>query len=101
MYTWGCKTLHDDYDDVKDGSTCSNLRIPSLHHNGSLHKIGSSKKRRQKNNLDPISFNKKVNLPSEKARLDESLYNVVHLLASSKASLECDFSSSLLLFKCG
>ncbi|KAJ4721491.1 Transmembrane protein [Melia azedarach] len=71
MYTWGCKTLHDDYDDVKDGSTCSNLRIPSLHHNGSLHKIGSSKKRRQKNNLDPISFNKKVKLPSEKKATQE------------------------------
>ncbi|XP_024037797.1 uncharacterized protein LOC18039240 isoform X2 [Citrus clementina] len=75
-YTWGCKTLHDDYNNAKDGSACCNLRVPSLHHNGSLRKSVSSQKGRQRSSLDSISFNKKVTSSSEKRATREGTHTL-------------------------
>ncbi|KAH9734487.1 hypothetical protein KPL71_017392 [Citrus sinensis] len=75
-YTWGCKTLHDDYNNAKDGSACCNLRVPSLHHDGSLRKSVSSQKGRQRSSLDSISFNKKVTSSSEKRATREGTHTL-------------------------
>lgn len=58
MYTWGSKTLDDDYD-VRKETCCTTLRIESL------HKSGSSVKGRRRNRT--------VNLPSEKKAIKEQI----------------------------
>ena len=66
MYTWGSKILDDNYNNVQKGTCCGMLMVQSLPKNG------SSLKQRQQNRMDTISFNKKVNVPSEKVRLGDS-----------------------------
>ena len=61
MYTWGSKTSDDNYNNVQRETCCGMLMVQSLPKNG------SSLKQRQQ-----ISFNKKVNVPSEKVRLGDS-----------------------------
>ncbi|XP_044483083.1 uncharacterized protein LOC123209252 isoform X2 [Mangifera indica] len=70
MYTWGCKSLQNDSEENKNGSTCCNPRVPSLTSNGAFHKSRSFLKRSQKRGMDSISF-KKSNLPSEKSTVPE------------------------------
>lgn len=78
MYTWGCKSLQNDSEENKNGSTCCNPRVPSLTSNGAFHKSRSSLKRSQKRGMDSISF-KKSNLPSEKVRLtDHSTVSLIY-----------------------
>jgi hypothetical protein len=68
MYTWGCKTLDNDYESTKQGSSCTGFMIPSIRGNGSLHGNKSSRKKLQ-NREDSVSFNRKVSIPSEKVIL--------------------------------
>ncbi|THG06098.1 hypothetical protein TEA_008922 [Camellia sinensis var. sinensis] len=60
MYTWGCNTLDDSYNNIREGTCCSSFMVESLHKNG------SSVKHRQHNKMDTISFNRKINFPCEK-----------------------------------
>ncbi|XP_022718530.1 uncharacterized protein LOC111276872 isoform X2 [Durio zibethinus] len=64
MYKWGCSTLNAD-NHPKEESGCGRFMIPLAHGNGSIRGGGSSRKRRELNNMD-ISFSKQVSLPSEK-----------------------------------
>ncbi|KAI8539472.1 hypothetical protein RHMOL_Rhmol09G0185900 [Rhododendron molle] len=66
MYTWGSKTLDDDYSNVRK-TCCTNLMIESL------PKSGSSVKGRRRNRTDNMSFNRNVNLPSEKKAIKEQI----------------------------
>ncbi|KAK2994729.1 hypothetical protein RJ640_002535, partial [Escallonia rubra] len=59
-YTWGCNSLRDDYQNVKQGTCCSGFMIETT------RKEGSSLKQRQLYRKEAISFNRKVNLPVEK-----------------------------------
>lgn len=70
MYTWGCKTLDNDYESTKQGSSCTGFMIPSIRGNGSLHGNKSSRKKLQ-NREDSVSFNRKVSIPSEKNSIAE------------------------------
>lgn len=57
MYTWGCKTLDDEQDSSKKGSSCSGGVLESFSRKGSV-------KNRQQRRMDSINFNKKVTSPS-------------------------------------
>ena len=70
-YTWGCNTLDDDYKKPQNKSSCSSFMVQSVHRNGSSHK------RRQQNKMD---FNKKLSLPNEKVMLYYFLSSEVNLL---------------------
>ncbi|CAK7339853.1 unnamed protein product [Dovyalis caffra] len=70
MYTWGCRTLDDNYKSTKQGSSCTGFMIPSIHGNGPLRGSESLRKKLQ-NREDSISFNKKVSIPSEKNSIAE------------------------------
>ncbi|KAK3026611.1 hypothetical protein RJ639_040148 [Escallonia herrerae] len=59
-YTWGCSSLRDDYQNVKQGTCCSGFMIETT------RKEGSSLKQGQLYRKETISFNRKVNLPVEK-----------------------------------
>lgn len=72
MYTWGCKTLDNDYKRTKRGSSCTGFIIPSISGNGSLHGSKSLRKKLQ-NREDSISFNRKVSIPNEKRHREEVL----------------------------
>ncbi|KAB5529723.1 hypothetical protein DKX38_019804 [Salix brachista] len=72
MYTWGCKTLDNDYKRTKRGSSCTGFIIPSISGNGSLHGSKSLRKKLQ-NREDSISFNRKVSIPNEKPHKEEVL----------------------------
>lgn len=65
MYTWAPRSLDDSYNNVKNDGCC----IPVE----SFHKSRSSLKRRQKDEVDTISFSQKTSIPIEQ---------VVHYLAS-------------------
>lgn len=65
MYTWGSKTLDDDYSNVRK-TCCTTLMIESL------PKSGSSVKGRRRSRTDNMSFNRNVNLPSEKVIVGDS-----------------------------
>ncbi|KAL7215564.1 hypothetical protein ACSBR1_027674 [Camellia fascicularis] len=69
MYTWGCNTLDDSYNNIREGTCCSSFMVESLHKNG------SSVKHRQHNKMDTISFNRKINFPSEKVIHGDSCYS--------------------------
>lgn len=62
MYTWGCKTLDDNYNNNKKEATCTDI-FRRFHGNG------SSRKQRQRSRMDSISFNQKASLPSQKVML--------------------------------
>ncbi|XP_058183231.1 uncharacterized protein LOC131301101 isoform X2 [Rhododendron vialii] len=66
MYTWGSKTLDDDYSNVRK-TCCTTLMIESL------PKSGSSVKGRRRNRTDNMSFNRNVILPSEKKAVKEQI----------------------------
>ncbi|KAA8538913.1 hypothetical protein F0562_025605 [Nyssa sinensis] len=68
MYTWGRGTLDDDYNNVSKEACCPGGMIESFRKNG------SSCKRRQQNRMDSLSFNRKVNLPSEKKGIPECVH---------------------------
>ncbi|GMP67997.1 hypothetical protein CsSME_00027773 [Camellia sinensis var. sinensis] len=69
MYTWGCNTLDDSYNNIREGTCCSSFMVESLHKNG------SSVKHRQHNKMDTISFNRKINFPCEKVIHGDSCYS--------------------------
>lgn len=56
MYTWGCKALNES---EKKGSGCIGFNIQSVHRNGSSHK-------QRQQEMDTISFNRKLSLPNKK-----------------------------------
>lgn len=62
MYTWGCKTLDDNYNNNKKEATCTDIFRP-------FHGNGSSRKQRQRSRMDSISLNQKASLPSQKVML--------------------------------
>uniref|UniRef100_A0A5B7AKP0 Uncharacterized protein n=1 Tax=Davidia involucrata TaxID=16924 RepID=A0A5B7AKP0_DAVIN len=82
MYTWGCMTLDDDYNNVSKEACCACGMIKSVNKNG------SSRKRRQQNRMDSISFNKKVNLPSEKKSAPERIHTQGISLTKSALNME-------------
>ncbi|KAA8533439.1 hypothetical protein F0562_031127 [Nyssa sinensis] len=90
MYTWGCSTLDDDYNNVGKEACCTGVMIESFHKKGSL------RKQSQQNRMDSICFNKKVNLPSEKKATPERMHTpmVKSCLTKSASTLDKRLSCS-------
>ncbi|PQQ14841.1 uncharacterized protein Pyn_39539 [Prunus yedoensis var. nudiflora] len=66
MYTWGCKALNES---EKKGSGCIGFNIQSVHRNGSSHK-------QRQQEMDAISFNRKLSLPNKKTAVQECSHTV-------------------------
>ncbi|ONI05154.1 hypothetical protein PRUPE_6G359100 [Prunus persica] len=66
MYTWGCKALNES---EKKGSGCIGFNIQSVHRNGSSHK-------QRQQEMDTISFNRKLSLPNKKTAVQECSHTV-------------------------
>ncbi|XP_021818393.1 uncharacterized protein LOC110760437 [Prunus avium] len=66
MYTWGCKALNEC---EKKGSGCIGFNIQSVHRNGSSHK-------QRQQEMDTISFNRKLSLPNKKTTVQECSHTV-------------------------
>ncbi|GLT95485.1 hypothetical protein SLE2022_131650 [Rubroshorea leprosula] len=66
MYTWGSSIMNDDHIHTQKGTTCCSFMTSSTHSKGPFPLQGSSRKPKQQNIKDAISFNKKVSFPSEK-----------------------------------
>lgn len=83
MYTWGCKTLDDNYNNNKKEATCTDIFRP-------FHGNGSSRKQRQRSRMDSISFNQKASLPSQKNAIQESrdTQEIKSFLAGASSSAE-------------
>ncbi|PSS05040.1 Stoned B-like protein [Actinidia chinensis var. chinensis] len=88
MYTWGSKTFDDNYNNVRKETCCGTLMVQSLPKNG------LSLKRRQQNRMDTISFNRKVNVPSEKKAVPEKIRTQVDQSCVAKSSLNLEGSLS-------
>lgn len=63
MYTYGCPTLNDTYNNSKKEPNCGGFMLQSIHGNR------SSRKPRQLSRKDSISFYKKPTLPANKVKL--------------------------------
>lgn len=87
MYTWGCKTLDDNYNNNKKEATCTDI-FRSFHGNG------SSRKQRQRSRMDSISFNQKASLPGQKNAIQESrdTQEIKSFLAGASSSAERSLS---------
>ncbi|KAL6278959.1 hypothetical protein ACE6H2_022560 [Prunus campanulata] len=66
MYTWGCKALNES---EKKGSGCIGFNIQSVRRNGSSHK-------QRQQEMDTISFNRKLSLPNKKTAVQECSHTV-------------------------
>ncbi|RVX07241.1 hypothetical protein CK203_022540 [Vitis vinifera] len=87
MYTWGCKTLDDNYNNNKKEATCTDIFRP-------FHGNGSSRKQRQRSRMDSISLNQKASLPSQKNAIQESrdTQEIKSFLAGASSSAERSLS---------
>lgn len=78
MYTWGCKTLDESYNNNKKETTCMDVL-------GSFHCNESSRERRQKTRMDSICLNQKASLPSQKVMHYQFQFAISSIFFCSRA----------------
>ncbi|XP_051116218.1 uncharacterized protein LOC127241294 [Andrographis paniculata] len=93
-YTWGPCSLGDDTTESTD-VCCNGIMSKSLHKDGSLHR------RRMRQTLDTISFDKNVALPDEKKSVPEDVCSRVIQPFSTEAPAIPERSSSYTKSKPG